>query len=213
MPGLRVGSIDVSHALKNPSAAGESGTRNKGKRDKEIRERTADCFRWLWRARSAGVRAARVAILGVENGHSKSPTNPPANSRFLRFGSAKSNACKRKNPGKFGVFASIRNAKGSLNELRNRRFQVRPLTGANSTAAVILDWIPAAVSLRGPNNAPQRSGGRPRLCFAPKVRALARAVCRAVCPQAPSTGVEVLWNPVNRRLKTWEREAGMVKRC
>jgi hypothetical protein len=78
---------------------------------------------------------------------------------------------------------------------------------------VILDWIPAAVSLRGPNNAPQRSGGSPRLCFAPKVRALARAVCRAVCPQAPSTGVEVLWNPVNRRLKTWEREAGMVKRC
>jgi Flp pilus assembly protein TadB len=54
---------------------------------------------------------------------------------------------KRKNPGKTGVFASIRNAKGSLNELRNRRFQVRPLTGANSTAAVILYWIPAAVFL------------------------------------------------------------------
>jgi hypothetical protein len=26
-------------------------------------------------------------------------------------------------------------------------------------------------------------------------------------------GVKVLWDPVNRRVKTWESEAGMVKRC
>jgi hypothetical protein len=26
-------------------------------------------------------------------------------------------------------------------------------------------------------------------------------------------GVEVLWNPVNGRVNTWEGEAGMVKRC
>ena len=58
------------------------------------------------------------------------PTNPPTNSHFLRFGNGSSWACKSKNPAKSWVFASIRNAKGSLKELRNRRFQVRPLTGA-----------------------------------------------------------------------------------
>ncbi len=26
-------------------------------------------------------------------------------------------------------------------------------------------------------------------------------------------GIEVLWSPVKRRVKTWEGEAGMVKRC
>ena len=92
------------------------------------------------------VSASRVSrLFGVRTGLQSPPTNPPTNSRFLRFGNGRSKCCKRKNPGKSGVFASIRNAKGSLNELRNRRFQVRPLTGAKSTAAVILYWIPAAV--------------------------------------------------------------------
>ena len=29
----------------------------------------------------------------------------------------------------------------------------------------------------------------------------------------PPNGIEVLWSPVKRRVKTWEGEAGMVKRC
>jgi hypothetical protein len=77
------------------------------------------------------VSASRVSrLFGVRTGLQSPPTNPPTNSRFLRFGNGRSKCCKRKNPGKSGVFASIRNAKGSLNELRNRRFQVRPLTDA-----------------------------------------------------------------------------------
>ena len=63
---------------------------------------------------SADVKTGEIA--GKEPGVPSLRTN----SRFLRFGNAKSTGGKCKNPGKSGVFASIRNAKGSPGELRNR---------------------------------------------------------------------------------------------
>ena len=106
------------------------------------------------------VSASRVSrLFGVRTGLQSPPTNPPTNSRFLRFGNGRSKCCKRKNPGKSGVFASIRNAKGSLNELRNRRFQVRPLTDANSTAAAVPVWNRRLFFCACPSSVP--TGSRP----------------------------------------------------
>jgi hypothetical protein len=38
------------------------------------------------------------------------------------------------------------------------------------------------------------------------------AHCAVAPPGRAANGIEVLWNPVKRRVKTWEGEAGMVKR-
>ncbi len=40
----------------------------------------------------------------------------------------------------------------------------------------------------------------------------ARAVAEILARGLPPNGVEVLWSPVKRRVKTWEGEAGMAKR-
>jgi hypothetical protein len=83
--------------------------------------------------RTPDFRIARdVVIWGVKTG----PQSPPANPPLICVFSALSTQSRW-----------VVNATGILNELRNRRIQVQPLTGANSTAAVILDWIPAAVFL------------------------------------------------------------------
>jgi hypothetical protein len=55
--------------------------------------------------------------------------------------------------------------------------------------------------------ATQRTGGSPRLRFAPKVRALASALAGPFARGLPPGGIEVLWSPLKRRVKTWEGEA------
>jgi len=58
------------------------------------------------------------------------PTYPPTNARNLHPGNALSKLGKRRNPGFSGVSVSIRNAKGYLYELRNRRLMVRAHSSA-----------------------------------------------------------------------------------
>jgi hypothetical protein len=55
------------------------------------------------------------------------------------------------------------------------------------------------------------------LRFALQVRAAVEDVgiawAEAFARRLPPNGIEVLWSPVKRRVKTWEGEAGMAKRC
>ncbi len=130
-------SIDVSHASKIRPLEGGQGTRDKeqgtrelGTRDKEIRERTAAFSRSLRRVEHR-VSASRVSrFWGLKIALQSLPTNPPTHSRFLRPGNAKSTGGKRKKR-RIWVFASIRNTKGSLGELRNRGLTVRAHSGAS----------------------------------------------------------------------------------
>jgi len=90
------------------------------------------------------------------------PTNPPTNSRFLRFGNGFSWACKSKNPAKSWVFASIRNAKGSLKEFLNRRSQVRIPPGTLKKPSFLLGFFVSALPMV--SSIPQRHTATIRHC-------------------------------------------------
>jgi hypothetical protein len=99
-------------------------------------------------------------------------TSPPTNSHFLRFGNGFSWACKSKNPAKSWVFASIRNAKGSLKEFLNRRSQVRippgTLQGRRCSVEPLRLFFEAAGGGTTPISSscsPGVPGWAPRSCF------------------------------------------------